>query len=104
MMGLMSLYLPATAGNSTCVLKIGYRTNERPPNIARAPDNSGLYLDLYQKAAEMVGCELQVVRLPKNKVIILKPPQDAGFRALSSVPFHRQRTWKGLVIPLRSFP
>jgi hypothetical protein len=34
---------------------------------------------------------------------ILKPPQDAGFRALSSVPFYRQRTWKGQVIPLRFF-
>ncbi|KJY77262.1 amino acid ABC transporter [Vibrio nigripulchritudo] len=79
MMGLMSLSLPATAGDSTCVLKMGYRTNERPPNIARAPDNSGLYLDLYQKAAEMVECELQVVRLPKNKVINLLERGEIDF-------------------------
>ncbi|PKF80610.1 amino acid ABC transporter [Vibrio sp. vnigr-6D03] len=67
------------ATESTCVLKMGYRTNERLPNIARAPDNSGLYLDLYQKAARKVGCELQITRLPKNKVVNLLKRGEVDF-------------------------
>ncbi|MBD1557413.1 transporter substrate-binding domain-containing protein [Vibrio sp. S9_S30] len=69
----------AGAAESTCVLKMGYRTNERLPNIARAPDNSGLYMDLYQKAAQEVGCELRVIRLPKNKVVSLLKRGDIDF-------------------------
>ncbi len=51
------------------VLKMGYRTNERPPLIGEAPDNSGLYLDLYSQAARKTGIELVVVRKPKKRIL-----------------------------------
>jgi ABC-type amino acid transport substrate-binding protein len=50
-------------------LKMGYRTNERLPLIGESPDNSGLYYDLYKRAAEKINCELEVVRSSKKRVI-----------------------------------
>ncbi|MDX6015686.1 MULTISPECIES: substrate-binding periplasmic protein [Shewanella] len=52
-----------------CELTMGYRTNARPPFIAQAPDNSGLYLSLYQEAAARIGCSLKVVRAPKKRIL-----------------------------------
>lgn len=54
---------------ASCVIKMGYRTNERAPLIAKAPDNAGLYQDLYAKAAEKIGCTLEVKRDPKKRII-----------------------------------
>jgi len=54
-----------------CDLVMGYRTNERLPMIAKAPDNSGLYQALYSRAASKIGCRLEVRRLPKNRILRL---------------------------------
>ncbi|GAA0820512.1 transporter substrate-binding domain-containing protein [Colwellia asteriadis] len=51
-----------------CVLTMGYRTSARLPNI-QAENNSGLYYDLYHKAATDIGCQLKVIRLPKKRVL-----------------------------------
>ncbi len=53
----------------SCTLTMGYRTNERPPLIAAAPDNSGLYQQLYTTAARKIGCELNIVRDPKKRIL-----------------------------------
>jgi len=52
-----------------CELVMGYRTSERLPYIHEAPDNSGFYLELYQIAAQRLGCQLKVVREPKNRIL-----------------------------------
>ena len=51
------------------VIRMGYRTNERQPLIDAAPDNSGLYFDLYTLAASKIGCSLEVIRKPKKRII-----------------------------------
>lgn len=53
----------------SCELTMGYRTSERLPYIHAEPDNSGLFLDLYRTAAARIGCELKVVRAPKNRIV-----------------------------------
>ncbi len=53
----------------SCTLTMGYRTNERPPLIAAAPNNSGLYQQLYTTAARKIGCELNIVRGPKKRIL-----------------------------------
>ena len=35
--------------------------------MQKAPDSSGLYLDLMSRAAEKIGFEIEIVRLPKNR-------------------------------------
>lgn len=60
---------PQLLAEETCELTMGYRTNARAPYIAEAPDNSGLYLSLYQDAAARIGCSLKVVRAPKKRIL-----------------------------------
>ncbi len=50
-------------------LTMAYRTNERLPLINKAPDSSGLYLDLYTEAAKRLNCKLKVIRKPKKRVM-----------------------------------
>ena len=57
--------------SSACDLIMGYRTSERQPLIAKAPDNSGLYQELYSQAASKIGCKIEVLRLPKKRILRL---------------------------------
>ena len=52
-----------------CEISMGYRTTARMPNINAKPNNSGLYFDLYSRAAQDIGCKLKVVRAPKNRIL-----------------------------------
>jgi len=52
------------------VLVMGYRTNEKLPFIAEDPDSSGIFKDLYEEAGKRLGVRLEIVRLPKNRVIL----------------------------------
>lgn len=52
-----------------CSITMGYRSNERLPLINKAPDNSGLYYDLYRHAAEQLGCQLKVLRGSKKRIL-----------------------------------
>lgn len=61
--------LLAASDGIACEIVMGYRTNERPPLIETAPNNNGLYLDLYSKAAEQIGCTLKIVRAPKKRIL-----------------------------------
>ncbi len=58
------------SSKESCDITMGYRTNERLPLIAGSPNNSGLYLDLYSEAVKRIGCTLDVVRLPKNRILL----------------------------------
>lgn len=53
----------------TPVFITGYRTNARVPLIAEAPDNSGLYYDIYAEAAKRMGVNLEIRREPKKRLI-----------------------------------
>ncbi|MBF0239696.1 MAG: transporter substrate-binding domain-containing protein [SAR324 cluster bacterium] len=65
---MLALAIMVETADAACVLKMGYRTNENVPLIAEAPDNSGLYYDLYKIAAEKIGCTLEVVRKTKRSI------------------------------------
>ena len=54
---------------SSCTLTMGFRTTERLPLIDKAPFNNGLYWELYSRAIESIGCRLEVVRAPKNRIL-----------------------------------
>ena len=51
------------------VVTMAYRTTEKLPFIAKAPDNSGLFEDMYREAARRAGLTLRIVRMPKVRVI-----------------------------------
>ena len=51
-----------------CVLKMAYKEGDKIPLIAKMPDNSGAYSDLFDAAAKKIGCRLEVVRLPKKRL------------------------------------
>jgi Bacterial extracellular solute-binding proteins, family 3 len=66
---LTSCMLAPLAAAQTCVITMGYRTTDRLPYIAVEPDNSGLYFDLYTEASRRIGCQLSIVREPKNRIM-----------------------------------
>lgn len=68
---LISLFmlLSITSSSFACELVMGYRTNERLPLINAAPNDEGLYKDLYSKAAAHIGCQLKIVRAPKKRIL-----------------------------------
>lgn len=91
-----------TSFNSySCTLTMGYRTNERPPLIASAPDNSGLYLEFYQHVTEKLGCQLKVVRGPKKR--ILKKLYDGEIDFYPGFSFNSERANYTYFIP-NGFP
>lgn len=55
------------AENEQCIITMGYKSKIKEPYILK--DNSGLYQDLYKKAANDIGCELKIVREPKKRVL-----------------------------------
>lgn len=61
-------YILAAESAFSCVITMGYRTNAREPLIKASPNHEGLYFDLYSKAAKNIGCELKVVRAPKERI------------------------------------
>ena len=66
---LMLLTLTPMAVAQACTITMGYRTTDRLPYIAEAPDNAGLYLDLYTEASRRIGCKLEVIRQPKKRIL-----------------------------------
>lgn len=87
--GLLILMFSTLSYGQNCVLKMGYRTNERPPMISAAPDNRGLYLHFYQTVATHLGCQLQVIRGPKKR--ILKQLQDGEIDFYPGFNFNQNR-------------
>lgn len=52
------------------VIKMGYRTTNKLPYIEKAPSNEGLFKDLYSEACRRIGYDLEIVRIPKKRVLI----------------------------------
>lgn len=49
-------------------LIMGYKEGSKPPYIGSVGDNSGAYEALFSQAAQMIGYQLKIVRLPKKRV------------------------------------
>ncbi len=62
-----------------CTLTMGYRTNSRPPLIGKAPDNGGLYFDLYSEAVNRIVCQIKIVRKPKKRLLHLLETGEVDF-------------------------
>ncbi|ABL98693.1 ABC transporter substrate-binding protein [Shewanella amazonensis] len=62
---LLLLSVPAIG----CELTMGYRTNERLPYIHAEPKDTGLFATLFEEATRRIGCDLTVIRAPKNRII-----------------------------------
>ncbi|MCE0558890.1 transporter substrate-binding domain-containing protein [Motilimonas sp. E26] len=73
-----------------CEITMGYRTTARMPNINAKPNNAGLYFDLYTAAANKIGCELKVVRSPKNR--ILRGIADGSIDFYPGLTFTKERS------------
>jgi len=69
MMTLQAPLANAFSSSDACVITMGYRTSERLPFIGDEPNNTGFYHDLYQAAADKIGCKLNVVRAPKLRIL-----------------------------------
>jgi hypothetical protein len=65
---LLCITFAASAHADDRTLVMGYKDEAKPPLIGGAFDNSGLYLDLFTRAASQIGFELVVVRLPKKRL------------------------------------
>ncbi len=50
------------------VIIMGYKDMAKPPLIGNKNDNSGLYLELFERAAKRIGYRLEVKRLPKKRL------------------------------------
>lgn len=49
-------------------LIMGYKEGSKPPYIGAKDNNSGAYQALFSKAAQMIGHQLEIIRLPKKRV------------------------------------
>ena len=61
------LVLMAGVGQA-CELKMGYKNGGNDVFIRSAPNNQGVFFDIYSEAAKRIGCKLMVVRVPDNRV------------------------------------
>ncbi len=55
--------------SESIVITMGYKTTQKAPYINQAPDNNGLYYELYSEAAKRIGAELKIVRMPKARIL-----------------------------------
>lgn len=65
--GILLLILTTALYGDERILTLVYKDIGKPPYMEEAPDNSGLYLDMISRAAEMIGFGLEVERLPKTR-------------------------------------
>ncbi|MFZ5570288.1 MAG: substrate-binding periplasmic protein [Thermodesulfobacteriota bacterium] len=74
MKGIMSLLLAAVFCFSMQVsaqeqeITMGYKDDSKKPLIGDPGDDSGLYQELFSKAAAMIGYKLRIERLPKKRL------------------------------------
>lgn len=55
--------------NDKVVIVMGYKTTKKLPYINEAPNDEGLYKELFSEAARRIGAELKIVRKPKVRII-----------------------------------
>ena len=51
-------------------LRMVYQDVDKSPFMQEAPDNSGIYLDIYSAAAEKLGWDLVISRFPKKRALL----------------------------------
>lgn len=51
-----------------CTLNMVFKLGGKFPLMRSAPDNSGIFQDLYSQAAQRIGCDLIITRLPKARL------------------------------------
>lgn len=66
---LVLLWWPQALLAEPGVLRLAYPEREKAPFIAEAPDNRGIYQDLFSAAARKIGVRLEIVRLPKKRMV-----------------------------------
>ena len=66
---LLSLGIASEVAFAQCLIKLGYRLEDKSPFMAAVADNSGLYSDIYTRAAESINCQLVIVRKPKKRIL-----------------------------------
>ncbi len=49
-------------------IKMVYKDGSKLPLIAKMPDNTGAYLELFSKAAKKIGCKIVISRMPKKRL------------------------------------
>lgn len=64
---LLLTLMPATA-LANCTLTMGFTESAKMPLINEKGDDSGVFLELFSTAANNIGCDLEVVRLPKKRL------------------------------------
>lgn len=72
------------------VLTLVYKESGKPPYMGVAPDNSGLYLDMMQRATQKIGYDLRVLRLSKKRTYRLLESGEAELYA--SAQFRKYRS------------
>ncbi|MGL1891390.1 MAG: hypothetical protein OCD02_07150 [Spirochaetaceae bacterium] len=78
---ILMLFIPYFIFSQDKVLKLVYKETGKVPYMQKAPDNSGLYLDLMSRAAEKIGFEIDVIRLPKQRTYKMLELGDADLYA-----------------------
>ncbi len=53
---------------ANCTIKMVFKYGDKSPLMRAAPDNSGIFNDLYSEAAQRIGCNLSITRLPKQRL------------------------------------
>lgn len=102
----------AFSSSDSCVMTMGYRTSERLPFIGDESNNTGFYHELYQAAANKIGCKLNVVRAPKLRILrdlklgnidfypaLISPKSGLNTRILSPMDFHNVRLALAVLAP-----
>jgi ABC-type amino acid transport substrate-binding protein len=64
-----ALMIISQAALATCTIKLGYRLEDKSPFMAGGSDNSGLYKEIYTRAAKAINCKLVIIRKPKNRIL-----------------------------------
>jgi len=64
-----TLMIMSQAALATCTIKLGYRIEDKSPFMAGGSDNSGLYKEIYTRAAKAINCKLVIIRKPKNRIL-----------------------------------
>ena len=68
LLSLLWFLLAGSAQAATGVLVMAYPERQKDPFIAEMPDNTGIYKEVFTRAAGRLGLELRIVRLPKKRL------------------------------------
>ncbi|SFD57087.1 hypothetical protein SAMN02745724_04867 [Pseudoalteromonas denitrificans DSM 6059] len=67
LLGIFALFMHNNL-HAKCIIKMVYKENSKMPLINAAPNNNGFYFNLYNKAANEIGCILKIRRFPKKRL------------------------------------